>query len=391
MSSILTRQELEEREKAVLVPYACASADSLGRCYVEKEHPLRTRFQRDKDRIIHSTAFRRLEYKTQVFVNHEGDYYRTRLTHTIEVAQIGRTLARTLQVNEDLVEAIALAHDLGHTPFGHSGEEILQELMKDCGGFEHNAQGLRVVDVLESRYPDFPGLNLTSEVREGIIRHSSSWDTAIATASDLEINFPEGGRLIETQVVDLADEIAYNSHDVDDGLESGLLSFEVLNEVPLLARVVKLVNSTQPDLDEKRKRSSYVRALINLQVTDVMQACSNRLDDLRLESIGDVRERGGEVIRFSDEMTRENQELRDFLWVNLYRNQKVIRMADKAKRIVADLFNHYVDKPEQLPELYEKRCGKESVQRVVADYIAGMTDRYAYEDYKNLFMPHMSF
>lgn len=389
MSAIVNREQLEAWERSILMPCAQASADSLGRQYPEQEHPLRTSFQRDKDRIIHSTAFRRLEYKTQVFVNHEGDYYRTRLTHTMEVAQIGRTIARSLRLNEDLVEAVSLAHDLGHTPFGHSGEEILHELMKEHGGFEHNAQGLRVVDLLENRYPDFQGLNLTSEVREGIIRHSTPWDHAAISAVGIPVSFPSGGRLLETQVVDIADEIAYNSHDVDDGLESGLLSFEDLREVPLWQKIMEHVESRFADLSLKKKRHIYVRTMINFQVTDVIAESARNLQAQSLMSIADVREHGDNVIRFSHEMALHNKELKAFLWNNLYKHQKVVRMADKAKRIIRDLFTLYVDKPEQLPPLFQERASKESVHRVVSDYIAGMTDRYAYEDYRDLFMPYV--
>ena len=390
MSSVIYREALESRERRILAPYAQASGDSVGRKYDEHEHSLRTCFQRDKDRIIHCTAFRRLEYKTQVFVNHEGDYYRTRLTHTIEVAQIARTIARSLQLNEDLVEAISMAHDLGHTPFGHSGEEILQELMQGHGGFEHNAQGLRVVDLLENRYPQFCGLNLTTEAREGIIRHSTSWDEFSTEAYGLDIDLPAGARLLEVQVVDLADEIAYNSHDVDDGLESGLITFEDLQDLPLWRDVVQHVVDNGLDMDRKRKRYSYVRTLINLQVTDAISRSAKRLSDLGFTNVEDVRQRGEDAIGFSAAMHQQNEELKNFLWDHLYRHQKVLRMADKAKRIIRDLFDLYVAKPEQLPSVFEERAKSESVHRVVSDYIAGMTDRYAYEDYRNLFMPYVT-
>jgi len=309
----------------------------------------------------------------------------------MEVAQIGRTIARSLRLNEDLVEAISLAHDLGHTPFGHSGEDMLHELMKDHGGFEHNAQGLRVVDLLENRYPEFPGLNLTMEVREGIIRHSTPWDKSSMAAAGMEVCIPPGGRLIETQAVDLADEIAYNSHDVDDGLESELLSLGDLEEVPFWREIVECADARYGALTLKKKRYSYVRIMINFQVSDVIEEACRRLEALNLENLQDVRERGNCVIGFSDQMKEKNESLKQFLKDNLYRHQRVIRMADKAKRIINALFTLYVNKPEQLPPLFEKRTHQQSVHRVVSDYIAGMTDRYAYEDYRNLFLPFVSF
>ena len=380
----LTRETLEAREAEWLAPYAMRSSESLGREHAEEEHPYRTAYQRDKDRIIYSTAFRRLEYKTQVFVNHEGDYYRTRLTHTVEVAQIARTIARALRLNEDLVEAIALAHDLGHTPFGHAGEDTLAELMKDSGGFDHNTHGLRVVDVLEKRYPNFPGLNLTQEVRGGIIRHSTPFDLA----RQAEVDIP-GPFLLETEVVDIADEIAYDNHDLDDGLKSGLLDEKDLAGVPLWSETVKKVEEKYPHLkDEEIKRFQVVRALINLQVSDLVLSTLKRIEELGISSTGDLILRDHKVVDFSSGIKEKRLPLREVLLEKLYKHYRVVRMSKKASRFLSKLFTVYSDNPDQLPpqtyEMIEER-GKE---RVICDYIAGMTDRYALDQYKKFFEPY---
>jgi dGTPase len=376
---------IKEFEDAYLAPYAMKSRQSKGRLYSEKEHPYRSCYQRDRDRVIHCAAFRRLEYKTQVFVNHEGDYYRTRLTHTIEVAQIARTIAGSLRLNADLVEAIALAHDLGHTPFGHSGEEALDALMSEIGGFNHNRQGLRIVDLLEERYPEFPGLNLTWEVREGIARHSSFYDK-----SPLIEGFrPEVMPTLETQVVDIADEIAYNNHDIDDGLTSGLLEESGLRKVKLWSIAEREVLKRHKKIRPPFKKYQIVRLLIDMQVTDLIEETGRRIKNSGAVSLNDCRSLGYKLVAFSKEMESLRLPLKDFLMKNLYQNYRVVRMANKAKRFIAELFGIYVNSPEQLPREASARFGKEEdVRRVVCDYIAGMTDRQALDEYKKLFDPY---
>lgn len=367
-------------EKEFLAGYATCASDSRGRAFPEEEHPFRSPYQRDRDRIIHSTAFRRLEYKTQVFVIHEGDYYRTRLTHTIEVAQIARTIARALRVNEDLTEAISLAHDLGHTPFGHSGEDALRELMKSYGGYEHNRQSLRVVDKLEKHYPDFDGLNLTFEVREGIIKHITEYDTP--EVKEFE---PEKSPTLEAQIVNLADEIAYTSHDVDDGLKAGLISTGGLLTVRLWK---ELFTPIQGIKDEELAGYKAVRNLINLLTTDLIDETQRRLKKLRIESPDEVR-RKPPLVSLSPETTRKHKELKDFLYENMYRHYRVVRMSEKAKRIMEQLFRIYLQQTRQMPPtVQEKIKHGEPVARVVCDYIAGMTDNFALEEYKKLFDPY---
>jgi len=380
---MLTREKLEQRERETLAPYAAKSAESLGREYPEPEHPYRTAWQRDKDRIIHCTAFRRLEYKTQVFVNHEGDYYRTRLTHTLEVSQIARTLARMLGLNEDLVEAIALAHDLGHTPFGHSGEEALDGLTQKVGGFEHNAQGLRVVESLEDRYPGFPGLNLTLELREGLLKGLPPYPRR-GPESDPRVS---PSPTLESQVVNIADEIAYNSHDVDDGIKSSLLRIEDLFEVELCREILSDLHQSDKGLDSSRRRHALVKALINLQVIDAATYSGNQLAEEGVKDVEGVRRHPQRLISFSPEMETKNRQLKAFLMEKLYRHYQVLRMSDKARRMITDLFTLYSTRTEQLPPECQRHCEKEPVQRVAADYIAGMTDRYAAEEYRKLFLP----
>ena len=367
----------------MLAPWAAKARFSRGRAYPEKEDLLRTAYQRDRGRIIHSTAFRRLEYKTQVFVNHEGDYYRTRLTHTLEVAQIATSIARTLKLNEDLVEAIALAHDLGHTPFGHSGEEALRELMKGHGGFEHNRQGLRVVDVLECRYPDFPGLNLTWETREGIIKHSTPFDRGQLKGFS-RYKFPS----LEAQIVDVADEIAYNNHDLDDGLTSGLLQDKQLSRLKLWAMAKREFSRRHPYTKKEIKKYQIIRALINIQAQDVIRESEKRLREFKIKTQADARNAPQKAIGFSRGMNAKNRQLRLFLQKRLYRHYKVVRMADKAKRFIRELFNAYLNNPGQLPSTSRGRLRLESPQRVICDYIAGMTDRYVHEEYKKFFQPY---
>ncbi len=378
---ILWREKLEEIEAERLAPYAMKSRESRGRAYPEEEHPYRSAFQRDRDRILHTTAFRRLEYKTQVFITYEGDYYRTRLTHTLEVAQIGRTIARALRANEDLVEAIALAHDLGHTPFGHSGEEALHELMADHGGFEHNRQSLRIVEKLEARYPDFPGLNLTWETREGISKHRTEYDVGPCLGYE-----PEKRSTLEGQIVNAADEIAYNTHDLDDGLRAGLLMPEMLSGITLWEEALSSLGIKAEKLTEMN-RHQLIRRLIDMEVTDLIQETSRRLEESGVRSVEELRSLPYDVVGFSAEMERANRELKDFLLNNLYRHYRVIRMQAKAKRFIKELFHAYVEEPAQLPAHIQRRLEGEDLHRVVCDYIAGMTDRFALEEYQKLFEP----
>ena len=376
---MLTRVDWEKREGKSLGQYAVKSGASRGRAYPEQEHDYRSVFQRDRDRIIHSTAFRRLEYKTQVFVYHEGDYYRTRLTHTIEVAQISNCIARALSLNEDLCEAIALAHDLGHTPFGHAGEKALNELMKDEGGFEHNEQGLRVVEKLERRYPDFPGLNLSWEVREGIIKHTTSYDRPFPSQFE-----PKKTATLEAQVVNLADEIAYNSHDLDDALTAGLIDEQGLGEVELWREISQSVRAS---LDGEHKKYQVVKTLINSQVTDVLEFSNAKLQELRIRSVEDARSKAYPLVSFSPEMQKKNQVLKEFIFKNMYSHYRVVRMSEKAERFIRELFNVYLKRPTQLPPTTQKQFEKESPHRVICDYVAGMTDRFALDEYKKLFDP----
>ncbi len=375
-------EELEKQEEMILAPYAVKSGDSRGRRHSERAHPYRTNFQRDRDRIIHSTAFRRLEYKTQVFVNHEGDHYRTRLTHTIEVAQISRSIARALRLNEDLAEAIALVHDLGHTPFGHAGEEILNEIMKHHGGFEHNRQTLRVVDLLEEKYPDFPGLNLTYEVREGIMKHETVYDHPIPD----EFN-PGEKATPECQSVNLADEIAYHCHDIDDGLASDILKEEELSQIALWRNLDTELRERYPNLSPDQRRHQLVRMLINFQVSDLIKETKTRVGKYQIRTLEDVRNAGENILRFSESTEKLNSELKEFLYEKMYRHYRMIRMADKARRIINQLFEAYLEDSNQLPPSFRQRLKDEDQMQLICDYIAGMTDRFALQEYKKLFDP----
>jgi dGTPase len=365
-----------------LAPYAATTAQSRGRQHEEPPQATRTEFQRDRDRIVHSTAFRRLEYKTQVFVNHEGDLFRTRLTHSLEVAQIARGIARNLRVNEDLVEAIALAHDLGHTPFGHSGQDALNECMRPYGGFEHNLQSLRVVDVLEERYGGFDGLNLTFETREGILKHCSP-DNARRLGALGERFLTRSQPSIEAQIANLADEIAYNNHDVDDGLRSGLLTLDQLETVPLFARIAADVRSRFPQVSGRRMIHEVVRRMINTLIVDLVGESQRRLAAAAPSSIADVRA-APPLVAFSDAMRAEADDLKRLLRDQLYRHYQVMRMTAKSRRIVADLFNAFLEEPRLLPT---EHCDKATVDapRAIADYVAGMTDRYAIREHRRLF------
>jgi len=367
-----------------LAPYAAHSAKSRGRRFTEPAPGSRSEFQRDRDRIIHSTAFRRLEYKTQVFLNHEGDLFRTRLTHSIEVAQIGRTLARSLRLNEDLVEATALAHDLGHTPFGHVGQDVLNDCMKDYGGFEHNLQSLRVVDHLEEHYGAFDGLNLTFETREGILKHCSLNNAR--TLGDLGQRFIDKTQpSLEAQLTNLADEIAYNNHDIDDGLRSGLLGMEQMMEVELFARHRNAVEAQYPGLPGRRALYETIRLMITAMTADLVETSAALLLDAAPGSIDDVRS-APPLIRFSDGMRAETTALKRFLYANLYRHFKVNRMRVKASRIVRELFDAFMTDPVLLPPDYQVASGDTMKQaRKIADYIAGMTDRYAIREHKRIF------
>ena len=375
--------------EAQLAPYAARSEQSAGRRYLEPATSSRTEFQRDRDRIIHSAAFRRLEYKTQVFVNHEGDLFRTRLTHSIEVAQIARSIARNLYLNEDLVEAISLAHDLGHTPFGHAGQDALNACMNEYGGFEHNLQSLRVVDTLEQHYGAFDGLNLTFETREGILKHCS-----LANAKKLDavgLRFIQKKQpTLEAQLANLADEIAYNNHDIDDGLRSGLLMTAQLDEIDFYARHRHQVEIAYPGINGRRAINETIRRMINALIVDVIQTSQERIQSAQIKTIDDVRN-AAPLIAFSDAMHAEAVLLKRFLRENLYQHFQVNRMTSKARRIVTELFNAFMCEPNLLPPDYQQAVSDTpqaiaTQARNVADYIAGMTDRYAIREHRRLFM-----
>jgi dGTPase len=368
--------------EASLAPYAARSTTSRGRRFAEPAPATRTEFQRDRDRIIHSTAFRRLEYKTQVFVNHEGDLFRTRLTHSLEVAQIGRSIARNLRVNEDLVEAIALAHDLGHTPFGHAGQDALNASMREYGGFEHNLQSLVVVDELEEHYGGFNGLNLCFETREGILKHCSRANAR--GLGELGERFLKGRQPgIEAQIANLADEIAYNNHDIDDGVRSGLLTLEQLDDVPLWKRYCAEARLEWPEIAGRRLVHETTRRIINALIVDLIATTRRRVADASPGSMDEVRD-AGPLVAFSDEMREQAGQLKRFLFENLYRHYLVMRMAAKAQRIVQELFDAFLSDPRLLPPNYRAQNAADQ-PRWIAHYIAGMTDRYAIKEYSRLF------
>jgi dGTPase len=385
-------------EAPVVHPAACVPAHSRGRGFPEPPAPTRTEFQRDRDRVIHSTAFRRLVYKTQVFLNHEGDLFRTRLTHSLEVAQLGRSMARSLGLNEDLVEAIALAHDLGHTPFGHAGQDALNACMQapegdrapadgdpgePFGGFEHNMQSLRVVDELEERYPAFDGLNLCYETREGILKHCSR-----VNAHWLEAREPGGvgqrfltgdSPSLEAQLTDLADEIAYNAHDIDDGVRSGLLTLEQLEAVPLFDRYRRQALQEYPGLRGRRVLFEAIRRMLSVQVYDVIDATRSALREAGVRDVAEVRQ-AGRLVQFSTEMREQSTELKRFLFANLYRHARVMETTGRARRVVSDLYDAYVAAPQEMPPT----ASRLSLRRRVADYVAGMTDRFAIREHQRL-------
>jgi len=377
-----------------LAIYSIQDQNSRGRKHPEDTPGHRGEFQRDRDRIIHSTAFRRLEYKTQVFVNHEGDLFRTRLTHSIEVAQIARSIARVLRLNEDLTEAIALAHDLGHTPFGHAGQDALNKCMKDFGGFEHNLQSLRVVDQLECRYAEFPGLNLCFETREGILKHCS-----IANARELGdvaqrfINKEQPS--LEAQTTNLADEIAYNNHDIDDGLRAGLLSIEQLRTVPFFNQYYEEVASRYPELQDRRLTHEIIRRMINHLVTDLLDTSLARIQMAAPEKSSDIRRQPEPLVTFSQETHAANLELKQFLRQNLYKHYRVHRMTTKARRIVSELFDAFMNDHRLLPPEHQghyltgkEKSGDNGAARSIADYIAGMTDRFAIGEHERIYKPY---
>jgi dGTPase len=381
-----TRQELERLESLTLAPYGMKSAESRGRTYPEPEAPYRTTFQRDRERILHTTAFRRLQGKTQVFVVTEGDYYRTRITHTLEVAQIGRTIARALGANEDLVEGICLAHDLGHPPFGHAGERTLNELMQAHNGFDHNRQSYRIITEMERRYPEFPGLNLTYELREGIVKHETEYDISQPEGYD-----PALRGTLESQIASFADELAYNAHDLDDGLRAGLLEMRDVETTGWWRRARESTGIDAGALYSDMVRHRIVRRLIGLMVTDLLEETSRRIEQMAAQGeidVAAVRAHHQSLAAFPEATQTLNRELKTSLYEKLYFHPRVIRMTAKAERVLKDLFQAYVEEPRMLPEGAQARLHVLPLQRVVCDYVAGMTDRFALDEHARLFDPH---
>ena len=375
-----TRIELQQLEQRTLAPYAQLSAASRGRVWSEPPPKWRTEYQRDRDRVIHSRAFRRLEYKTQVFLNGTGDHLRTRLTHTIEVAAVSRNIARALRLNEDLAETIALAHDLGHSPFGHRGETALNQIMKGHGGFEHNRQSLRVVEELERKYPRFPGLNLTWEVREGLAKHSTAFDRP-----KLGPDFPGRCASLEAQVANLADEITYYSHDLDDGIDSGLLSEKELSrEVLLWRQASRAVEKEYGKLPDECRRYFIIRCIIDLQVTDVVTTAERLIKSAGVASADEVRQQARPLVRYSPGRRKLNLQLRRYLYRNLYFNPQVERPNLRAVRMLEELFHHFLRHPSGLGALSRRRIRNAGLHRAICDYLAGMTDRYAIQEYRRL-------
>jgi dGTPase len=375
------REDQERFEDVILAPYAVHAKNSKGRRYPEAEPAFRTCFQRDRDRILHTTAFRRLEYKTQVFINYEGDYYRTRLTHTLEVTQIGRSLARALGANEDLVESICMAHDMGHPPFGHSGEAILNELMKGHDGFNHNHHSYRIVTEIEHRYPEFPGLNLSWEVLEGIVKHETEYDKTDALDFDPNLR----GHL-EAQITNVADELAYTSHDLDDGLRSGTITTEMLSGIELWDRVVENFAKQSCNLDDL-SRHEIIRELVGLEVDSMIQNSAARIEQSDVKTLHGLQALPYNVVGFDEAMKKRNRELKDFLFANMYRHYRVVRMQQKAERVLSELFKAYIREPAMLPSQFQKQIDVKGKERTICDYLAGMTDRFAVEEYQKLFDP----
>lgn len=388
MDLLINREVQERRERENLASYATLSEKSQGRDRYESECQFRTAFQRDRDRIIHSKAFRRLEYKTQVFAYYEGDHYRTRLTHTLEAAQIARSIAQYIGANEDLTHAIALAHDLGHTPFGHAGEQSLHSLMRDFGGFEHNRQSLRVVDLLETRYPDFPGLNLTFETRSGIIRHSTAYDHA--PEEDLRYFSKSPQPSIETQIVNRADEIAYSCHDIEDGLRSGFFEEADLEQLEVWRFITSAVRDFCALTDKDTFRYQCIRVLIDKLIRDLVNQTNQNIETTSIDTPEAATNMEFAVVNFSRVMLEWKKQLDEFLYDKFYTHHKLMRMQYKANRLLTDLFTEYVERPFQLPPGVQKRIneGRESRERIVCDYIAGMTDRFALYEHRKLFLPY---
>jgi dGTPase len=378
---MLTRRDFEAREQRELAPYAAKSAASRGREHPESEHVYRTAYQRDRDRVVHSTAFRRLEYKTQVFLTHEGDFFRTRLTHTMEVAQIARTLARALNLNEDLTEAVALAHDLGHTPFGHSGEEALAELMRDHGGFEHNRHGVRIIEYLEHPYPQFRGLNLTYELRECMAKHVTRFDQPKPEG------FEAGQPPLEGQVVELADSIAYDSHDLDDAIAMGIVTPSDLASLAIFKQAAADFATSLADLTDDQRIRRIAKLLIDLMASDAINTSERAIHDANVKSLDDVRAAPGRLIGLSEGLAPKVKELAAFLGGRVYRHYRVARMMTKARRFITQIFEAYQSNPDQLPPKYHEQAGAEGLQRAICDYIAGMTDRYAQDEDQRLYEP----
>jgi dGTPase len=374
-------KKIQNQNNNNLAPWAASDEYSRGRKFSEDQHPYRGEYQRDRERIIHSRAFRRLEYKTQVFINHEGDHYRTRLTHTIEVAQIARTIARALSLNEDLAESIALAHDLGHTPFGHAGERELNEQLTGKGGFEHNRQSLRIVEVLEKSYSRYDGLNLTWETREGIIKHSSDYDNP-----DVSSYNPDEQPALEAQIIDLADEIAYNNHDLDDGMTSGLLDIDEVEKLEIWKIASSLYRGKVPDKRILQHRE-IIRIIINMLVTDLIDFITENITRQSIKSYDDVRKAGERIAGFSSSVKSANQELKGFLRERLYQHYRVARMTIKARKVVRELFEIYTEHPDTLPADYQERIPGDGVLLTATDYIAGMTDRFALQEHMKLTDP----
>ena len=378
---LYSREQLEENERKTLAPYASFAGDSRGRVHPEDESKYRTAYQKDRDRVIHTSAFRRLEYKTQVFVNYEDDYYRTRLTHTLEVVQVGKSISRALGLNEDLTETIALAHDLGHPPFGHAGERTLNRLAKEVGGFDHNKQSLRVVTELEQRYPSFPGLNLTWETLEGIMKHETEYDVP---DTDWE---PEKQPGLEAQVVNIADELAYNAHDLDDGLRSGHLKPQQIIEIPIIGELMNKLDM-EPGSFTNETRYILIRELLGNIIEDAIFHTNSCLEDLDIKSIEDVRNAENKIINSSPEMRERLSELKQFLYQNFYFHYRLIRMTKKADHILERIFDAYTESPNMLPPEVRAAIEKRSAIRAVTDYLASMTDRFASDEYERLFDPH---
>jgi dGTPase len=380
---IYNREYQESIEDKILAPYAIHSKNSRGRKYPESEPDYRTCFQRDRDRVLHTTAFRRLEYKTQVFINYEGDYYRTRLTHTLEVTQIGRTVARALGASEDLVEVICMAHDMGHPPFGHSGESTLNQLMQGYGGFNHNHHSYRIVTEIERRYPDFPGLNLSWEVLEGMVKHETEYDKTDALEYDPSLR----GNL-EAQITNVADELAYTSHDLDDGLRSGIITPDMLKGIELWDMVASKYLDRECNLSDLT-RHMIIRDLTGLQVTSMINTSAARIEKSKVKTAKELQSLDYNVVGFDDEMRNRNRILKDFLFKNMYHQYRVVRMHKKAERILSELFTAYANEPSMLPKQFQNLIEEKGKERTICDYLAGMTDRFAVDEYAKLFDPSL--